>query len=225
VRPLLDITGLRVAYGSMLALDRVSCSVQAGGALGIVGAEGSGKTVAALTILGLTRRQGAAVAGRIEFDARDLVSLPERELRQMRGAEIALLSSLHPFYTVGRQLVEAIRTHRRVSKPAARDRAIDLLELVGIPDPHTRVDAYPHELPDVIRFAATTAMAVANEPKLLIVDEPGANLDVTARERILELLEDVHRRLGSALIVLTRDPRVAGSLTDELYSLSPSSST
>ncbi|MBV8988819.1 MAG: ABC transporter ATP-binding protein, partial [Solirubrobacterales bacterium] len=150
---LLEVEDLRVYFdtedGVVHAVDGVSYSVDTGKTLGIVGESGSGKTVSSLTTLGLTRLQGATVSGRIQFEGRDLVGLSDRELRRLRGNDIAMifqdpLSSLHPFYKVGHQLVEAIRTHQDASRSAARKRAIELLELVGIPDPRRRVDQYPH---------------------------------------------------------------------------------
>jgi peptide/nickel transport system ATP-binding protein len=203
------------------AVDGVSYSVESGKTLGIVGESGSGKTVSSLTTLGLTRLQGAEIAGSIYFDGRDLVAADDDELRRLRGNEIAMifqdpLSSLHPFYKVGSQLIEAIRIHRHVSKSAARERAIDLLELVGIPDPHRRVDQYPHEFSGGMRQRAMIAMALANEPKLLIADEPTTALDVTVQAQILALLQDLQDRLGMAIIIITHDLGVVAEITDEI---------
>jgi peptide/nickel transport system ATP-binding protein len=155
------------------------------------------------------------------FSGRDLLSLSDDELRKVRGNDIAMifqdpLSSLHPFYRVGAQLMEAVLTHRDVSKRAARDRAIDLLELVGIPDPQRRVDAYPHEFSGGMRQRAMIAMALANEPRLLIADEPTTALDVTVQAQILALLEDLQTRLGMAIIVITHDLGVVAEIADEI---------
>ena len=223
--PLLKVEDLRVSFhtedGVVHAVDGVAYDVDSGKTLGIVGESGSGKTVSSLTTLGLTRLQGASVTGHIYFEGRDLAGLPDHELRTLRGNEIAMifqdpLSSLHPFYKVGTQIVEAIRIHRDVSKHAARDRAIDLLELVRIPDPHRRVDQYPHEFSGGMRQRAMIAMALANEPKLLIADEPTTALDVTVQAQILALLQDLQDRLGMAIIIITHDLGVVAEITDEI---------
>ncbi len=223
--PLLEVEDLRVTFktedGIVHAVDGLSYSIEAGKTLGIVGESGSGKTVSSLTALGLTRLQGADVSGSIRFDGQDLVALDDDELREIRGNDIAMifqdpLSSLHPFYKVGSQLTEAVLTHRNVSKSAARDRAIDLLELVGIPDPHRRVDQYPHEFSGGMRQRAMIAMALANEPKLLFADEPTTALDVTVQAQILELLEELQNRLGMAIIIITHDLGVVAEITDEI---------
>jgi peptide/nickel transport system ATP-binding protein len=222
---LLEVQNLKVEFrtddGVVHAVDGVSYAVQAGTTLGIVGESGSGKSVSALTMLGLTRGKRTQVSGRILFNGRDLLALPDDELRQIRGDDIAMifqdpLSSLHPFYKVGYQLIEAVLMHRSVSKAAARDRAIDLLELVGIPDPHRRVDAYPHEFSGGMRQRAMIAMALANEPKLLIADEPTTALDVTVQAQILALLEDLQQRLGMAMIIITHDLGVVAEVADEI---------
>jgi peptide/nickel transport system ATP-binding protein len=223
--PLLKVEDLRVSFhtedGVVHAVDGVSYDVDTGKTLGIVGESGSGKTVSSLTTLGLTRLQGATVTGHIYFEGRDLVGLDDDELRKLRGNDIAMifqdpLSSLHPFYKVGTQIVEAIRIHRDVSKQAARDRAIDLLELVRIPDPHRRIDQYPHEFSGGMRQRAMIAMALANEPKLLIADEPTTALDVTVQAQILSLLQDLQDRLGMAIIIITHDLGVVAEITDEI---------
>jgi peptide/nickel transport system ATP-binding protein len=223
--PLLRVENLRVEFptedGVVHAVDGVSYSIEAGKTLGIVGESGSGKSVSSLTTLGLTRAQGAKVQGTMLFDGRDLVALPEGEMRKIRGNEIAMifqdpLSSLHPFYRVGAQLVEAVLVHRKVSKSAARARAVELLELVGIPDPKNRVDAFPHEFSGGMRQRAMIAMALANEPKLLIADEPTTALDVTVQAQILALLEDLQRRLGMAIIIITHDLGVVAEMADEI---------
>ncbi len=223
--PLLEVEDLRVTFstedGIVHAVDGISYSIDAGQTLGIVGESGSGKTVSSLTALGLTKLQGAEVTGSIRFEGRDLVAMSDDELRKIRGDDIAMifqdpLSSLHPFYKVGSQLTEAILTHRNVSRSAARDRAIDLLELVGIPDPHRRVDQYPHEFSGGMRQRVMIAMALANEPKLLFADEPTTALDVTVQAQILELLEELQSRLGMAIIMITHDLGVVAEITNEI---------
>jgi peptide/nickel transport system ATP-binding protein len=223
--PLLQVEDLRVRFatddGIVHAVDGISYTVDTGRTLGIVGESGSGKTVSSLTTLGLTRQQGAAIEGRILFEGRDLVALKDDALRAIRGNEIAMifqdpLSSLHPFYKVGKQLTEAVLTHRKVGKAAARARAVELLELVGIPDPDRRVDQYPHEFSGGMRQRVMIAMALANEPKLLIADEPTTALDVTVQAQILALLDDLQQRLGMAIIVITHDLGVVAEITDHI---------
>jgi peptide/nickel transport system ATP-binding protein len=223
--PLLRVEDLRVEFptedGVVHAVDGITYEVQRGRTLGIVGESGSGKTVSALTTLGLTRAQGAQISGRILYDGRDLVALSEAELRTIRGNEIAMvfqdpLSSLHPLYKVGAQLVEAILAHRHVGKAAARRRAIEMLGLVGIPDPGRRVDEYPHEFSGGMRQRAMIAMALVNEPKLLIADEPTTALDVTVQAQILALLERLQRELSMAIVIITHDLGVVAEMADDI---------
>jgi peptide/nickel transport system ATP-binding protein len=223
--PLLAVEDLRVRFptedGIVHAVDGISYSVDTGKTLGIVGESGSGKSVNSLTMLGLTRSQGAQIEGQMLFEGQDLVSMPDDQLRRIRGNEIAMifqdpLSSLHPFYKVGRQLMEAMQIHRSISKPAAHQRAVELLELVGIPDPQRRVDQYPHEFSGGMRQRVMIAMALANEPKLLIADEPTTALDVTVQAQILSLLGDLQRRLGMAIIIITHDLGVVAEIADEI---------
>jgi ABC-type glutathione transport system ATPase component len=219
VSPLLEVSELCVSFdGAGRVLDGASYAVDAGSTLGIVGEQGSGKTVALLATLGLIH----AEAGSVNFEGRDLLTLPPRELRLLRGGQVGLIlgDALHPSYRVGAQLAEAIQTHRRVSRSAARDRAIDLLELVGIPDPHERVDRYPHELSDAMRRRATIAIAIASEPKLLLADEPAAGLDVTARAEVLTLLEDLRRRLQAGMVIASREEAIAAEIADDVRVLS-----
>jgi peptide/nickel transport system ATP-binding protein len=223
--PLLRVEDLSVEFpgedGAVHAVDGITYQVHRGRTLGIVGESGSGKTVSSLTTLGLTRRQGAHISGRILFDGQDLVTLPEEKLRAIRGNDIAMifqdpLSSLHPLYKVGKQLIEAVRAHRDVSKSQARERAIELLELVGIPDPARRVDEYPHEFSGGMRQRAMIAMALANEPKLLIADEPTTALDVTVQAQILALMERLQRELGMAIVIITHDLGVVAEMADDI---------
>jgi peptide/nickel transport system ATP-binding protein len=185
---LLEVENLEVDFatedGVVHAVGGVSLSVKPGRMLGIVGESGSGKSVSMLTVMGLTRAGNARISGAARFEGRDLLTLPNDQLRKIRGNEIAMifqdpLSSLHPFYKVGTQLIEAIRVHRDLSKKDARARAVELLQMVGIPDPAGRVDSYPHEFSGGMRQRAMIAMALANDPKLLIADEPTTALDVT----------------------------------------------
>ncbi|HTQ69611.1 MAG TPA: ABC transporter ATP-binding protein [Solirubrobacteraceae bacterium] len=223
--PLLRVDDLRVEFhtedGVVHAVDGITYQVMPGKTLGIVGESGSGKTVASMTVLGLTRYQGAQVSGRILFEGRDLVTLDDEQLRRIRGNEIAMifqdpLSSLHPLYKVGKQLTEAILTHRDVSKKAARGRAIELLGLVNIPDPANRFDQYPHEFSGGMRQRVMIAMALANEPKLLIADEPTTALDVTVQAQILALMERLQREMGMAIVIITHDLGVVAEMADDI---------
>ncbi len=223
--PLLKVENLKVDFpgedGVVHAVDGVSYEVMPGRTLGIVGESGSGKTVSSLTTLGLTRRQGAQISGRIMFDGRDLLGLEEEQMRSIRGNDIAMifqdpLSSLHPLYRVGDQLIEAVRAHRDVSKAKARERAIDLLGLVGIPDPHRRVDEYPHEFSGGMRQRAMIAMALMNDPKLLIADEPTTALDVTVQAQILALMERLQQELGMAILIITHDLGVVAEMANDI---------
>src|SRR5271165_1391711 len=223
--PLLRVEELRVEFpgedGVVHAVDGITYQVHAGRTLGIVGESGSGKTVASLTTLGLTRRQGANISGRISFEGQDLLALPEEQLRAIRGNEIAMifqdpLSSLHPLYRVGAQLAEAVRALRDVTKAQARERAVELLGLVGIPDPARRADEYPHEFSGGMRQRAMIAMALANEPKLLIADEPTTALDVTVQAQILALMERLQRELGMAIVIITHDLGVVAEMAEDI---------
>ncbi|PZS09655.1 MAG: dipeptide/oligopeptide/nickel ABC transporter ATP-binding protein, partial [Solirubrobacterales bacterium] len=219
------VEDLRVSFrtddGVVHAVDGISYALDAGHTLGIVGESGSGKTVSSLTALGLTRSRNSQIEGRILFDGQDMVTLDDDKLRLVRGNDMAMifqdpLSAMHPFYKVGWQLVEAMQAHRRISRSAARARAAELLELVGIPDPKRRVDQYPHEFSGGMRQRAMIAMALANEPKLLIADEPTTALDVTVQAQILALLEDLQQRLGTAIIIITHDLGVVAEVADEI---------
>jgi len=225
VSPLLEVSDLRVEFstedGIVHAVDGISYAADTGRTLCIVGESGSGKSVTSLTTLGLTRGRNTRVSGKIEFDGRDLLTLSGDEMRSIRGNDIAMifqdpLSSLHPFYKVGAQLIEAIRVHRSVSRSSARDRSVELLTMVGIPDPQRRVDQYPHEFSGGMRQRVMIAMALANEPKLLIADEPTTALDVTVQAQILELLQELQHRLGMAIILITHDLGVVAEFADEI---------
>jgi peptide/nickel transport system ATP-binding protein len=223
--PLLSVEDLRVSFhtddGTVHAVDGITYSLEAGKTLGIVGESGSGKTVSSLTALGLTRSRNSVIEGRIMFDGRDMVSLGADELRSIRGNQLAMifqdpLSAMHPFYKVGWQLVEAIQTHRSVSRKAARARAVELLDLVGIPDPKRRVDQYPHEFSGGMRQRAMIAMALALEPQVLILDEPTTALDVVTQREILEELMGLRDRLGFAALFITHDLSLLVELADEI---------
>src|SRR5258705_1149165 len=222
---LLEIRDLNVRFdteaGLVRAVDGVDLTVRRGQSVGIVGESGSGKSVLMLTIMGLSRSRNASITGSAIFEGTDLLEATDSELRKIRGNDIAMifqdaLSSLHPFYKVGWQLVEAIRAHRDVSKSQARERAIELLGLVGIPSPRERVDSYPHEFSGGMRQRAMIAMALSNEPKLLIADEPTTALDVTVQAQILELIARLQQELNMALVLITHDLGVVAEMADEI---------
>jgi peptide/nickel transport system ATP-binding protein len=222
---LLEIEGLTVHFatedGIVKAVDGVTFGVDSGRMLGVVGESGSGKSVSMLTVMGLTRAENASISGRALFEGRDLLTASGDEMQKIRGSDIAMifqdpLSSLHPFYKVGRQLVEAMQAHRDVSKKAALDRAVELLGMVGIPDPRARVNAYPHEFSGGMRQRAMIAMALVNEPKLLIADEPTTALDVTVQAQILSLIARLQRELNMAVVLITHDLGVVAEVTDRI---------
>ncbi len=203
------------------AVNSVSLSLDRGQTLGLVGESGSGKTVMALTTLGLTRSEQTEIAGEVLLDGVDLRRLSERELRSIRGRRIAMifqdpLSSLHPMHKVGWQVAESIRAHEHVTRKAARARTVELLRSVGIPSPETRAQAYPHELSGGMRQRVMIAMALALGPDLLIADEPTSALDVTVQSQILELLADIQRDTGMALLLVSHDFGVVAQHTHDV---------
>ena len=221
---LLEVEDLHVSFktsdGIVQAVRGVSFQVDAGQTLGIVGESGSGKSVSTQTIMGLTR--GARITGRAMFEGRDLLTLPLPELRKIRGAEIGMifqdpLSSLHPYYKVGWQIVEMIRQHDHdMSKQQARARAVELLTLVGIPQADRRVDDYPHQFSGGMRQRAMIAMAMALSPKLLIADEPTTALDVTVQAQVLAVIKTLQEEFGTAVILITHDLGVVADVADDV---------
>ena len=222
---LLKVEDLRVHFhtddGVVKAVEGVSFDVAPGEVLGVVGESGSGKSVTNMTILGLTRADNAEISGRIDFEGQDLLELDDDGLREYRGSQIAMifqdpLSSLHPFYKVGKQLVEAIQVHQDLDDDAATNRAVELLGLVGIPDPERRIGEYPHEFSGGMRQRVMIAMALANEPKLLIADEPTTALDVTTQAQILRLIDRLRQEFGMAVIMITHDLGVVAEIADRV---------
>jgi peptide/nickel transport system ATP-binding protein len=223
---LLEVTDLKVHFrtddGIVKAVDGVSYTIERGQALGIVGESGSGKSVSSLTVMGLTRfASNAMISGSIIFDGKDLLSASDEDMRTLRGNDVAMifqdpLSSLHPFYKIGDQLVEAIQAHRDVSKAQALDRAVEMLGLVGIPEPRRRVDSYPHEFSGGMRQRVMIAMALINDPKLLIADEPTTALDVTVQAQILDLIQRLQRELDTAIVMITHDLGVVAEVADDI---------
>jgi peptide/nickel transport system ATP-binding protein len=219
----LEVKDLTVSFpsadGLVQAVRGVSFSLKAGETLGVVGESGSGKSVTMQTMIGLTR--GAQVSGQALFEGQNLLAMSNDDLRKVRGAEISMifqdpLSSLHPYYRVGWQIVEMIRAHQHVSPRAARLRAIELLKLVGIPQPERRVDDYPHQFSGGMRQRAMIAMALANSPKLLIADEPTTALDVTVQAQIIGLMQSLQRELGTTIIMVTHDLGVVAEIADDV---------
>jgi peptide/nickel transport system ATP-binding protein len=225
---MLEVRDLRVQFrtddGVVKAVDGLSFDLERGRTLGIVGESGSGKSVTSLAIMGLhraDRASGTDITGEIQLDGEDLVSASPERVRQLRGNKMAMifqdpLTSLHPYYTVGAQIIEAYRVHNNVSKQAARQRAIDMLGRVGIPQPAVRVDDYPHQFSGGMRQRAMIAMALSCDPELLIADEPTTALDVTVQAQILDLMVDLQGEFGSAVIIITHDLGVVAEVADEV---------
>ena len=221
----LQVKDLKVHFptddGIVKSVDGLSFAVDRGRTLGIVGESGSGKSVTSLSVMGLHNRGTAKISGEILLDGNDLVSAPADEVRQLRGKRMAMifqdpLSAMHPYYTVGHQIIEAYRVHNKVSKEVARKHAIDMLDRVGIPQPDRRVDAYPHQFSGGMRQRAMIAMALSCDPELLIADEPTTALDVTVQAQILDLIRDLQREFNSAVILITHDLGVVAELADDI---------
>jgi peptide/nickel transport system ATP-binding protein len=220
---LLEVSGLVVSFptpdGVVEAVRGVSFSLDEGKTLGIVGESGSGKSVTCLAVMGLVR--GAQVAGKANFAGRDMLAMNEDQRRQLRGAEIGMvfqdpLSSLHPLYKVGWQIAEAIRTHERATWKQAKSRAVDMLSLVGVPSPAKRAEEYPYQYSGGMRQRAMIAMALALRPKLLIADEPTTALDVTVQAQILDLIKQLQREMGMAVIIVTHDLGIVAGIADDV---------
>ncbi|GLY31713.1 ABC transporter ATP-binding protein [Kineosporia sp. NBRC 101731] len=224
-RPFLDVRDLRIHFptddGLVKSVDGLSFSLERGKTLGIVGESGSGKSVSSMGIMGLHRTTNAQVSGEIWLDGDELVSASADFVRKLRGRKMAMifqdpLSSLHPYFKVGAQIIEAYRLYNDVSKKQARQHAIDLLGRVGIPEPSSRVDDYPHQFSGGMRQRAMIAMALACDPELLIADEPTTALDVTVQAEILDLIRDLQQEFGSAVIMITHDLGVIAELADDV---------
>jgi peptide/nickel transport system ATP-binding protein len=222
---LLDVRGLQTNFptrdGVVRAVDGVSFSVNRGEILGLVGESGCGKTVTALSILRLIAEPGRIEGGEIVFDGRDLLTLADRQMRELRGDRISMIfqqptSSLNPVYSVGAQLGEVLELHRNLKRKSARARAGELLEMVGIPDPLRRLDSFPHSLSGGMAQRVMIAMALACEPELLIADEPTTALDVTIQAQILDLMRELQRETGTAIILITHDLGVMAEMCDRV---------
>ncbi|MGJ4940217.1 ABC transporter ATP-binding protein [Bradyrhizobium sp. HKCCYLS1011] len=223
---LLSVTDLSVAFHQQgrtsLAVDRVSFDIKRGECVALVGESGSGKSVSALSVLRLLPYPVAShPSGSIRFKGRDLLTLSEREIREIRGSDISIIfqepmTSLNPLHTIGQQIAEIIHLHRPMSSSAARARTLELLTQVGIPEPETRLGSYPHQLSGGQRQRVMIAMALANEPDLLIADEPTTALDVTVQAQILTLLADIRARLGMSLLFITHDLGIVRRIADRV---------
>lgn len=214
-------TEFPVKKGIVRAVEDVSFDVDQGQILAIVGESGSGKSVTSLSIMGLLAEPGHVAGGSMEFEGKDLATLSEKQYRELRGNDMAMIfqepmTSLNPVYRVGNQIVEAIRTHEKVSKAEAKDRAVDLLRKVGIPSPEARINDYPHQMSGGMRQRVMIAIALACEPKLLIADEPTTALDVTIQAQILELMMDLKEKLGMAIIMITHDLGIVARMCEKI---------
>ncbi|TNU94088.1 ABC transporter ATP-binding protein [Eggerthella lenta] len=214
-------TEFPVKKGIVRAVEDVSFDVDQGEILAIVGESGSGKSVTSLSIMGLLAEPGHVAGGSLEFEGKDLATLSEKQYRELRGNDMAMIfqepmTSLNPVYRVGNQIVEAIRTHEKVSKAEAKDRAVDLLRKVGIPSPEARINDYPHQMSGGMRQRVMIAMALACNPKLLIADEPTTALDVTIQAQILDLLRRLRDDTGMAVLLITHDLGVVSETADRV---------
>jgi len=222
---LLEVTDLRTAFrtddGTVRAVDGVSFSVDKGQTVGIVGESGSGKSVTCLTIMGLNNKRNSISSGEAVFKGENLLEMSPTRLREIRGNDIAMIfqdpmTSLNPVHTIGRQLVEAIKLHRDVSTQQAKARAVELLKAVGIPRAERRIGDYPHQFSGGMRQRVMIAMALINDPDLLIADEPTTALDVTTQAQILTLMERLQSDFGSAIVIITHDLGVVAEVADEV---------
>ena len=221
---LMTVEGLTVTFpsadGAVQAVRGVDYQLRRGEVLGIVGESGSGKSVTSLAVMGLLPRT-ATITGSITFDGRDLLTLAEKDLNEIRGERIAMIfqdpmTSLNPVYTVGYQIAEAVLAHRDVGKAQARERAIELLRTVRIPNPEQRVDSYPHELSGGMRQRVVIAIAMANDPDVIIADEPTTALDVTVQAQVLEALQAAQKATGAAMVLITHDLGVIAGQADRV---------
>lgn len=222
---LLEIKDERLSFftpaGEVKALNGVSFSMEEGEVLGIVGESGSGKSVTAYSIMGLTAYPGKLVGGTVHFNGHEIEKMTEKEFRKIRGNEVSIIfqdpmTSLNPVYTIGNQIVEVILLHTNKTKKEAYERAKELLELVGINEPTKRLKQYPHELSGGMRQRVMIAIALACEPKLLIADEPTTALDVTIQAQILELMQELRKKLGMSIIMITHDLGVVASMCEKI---------
>ena len=222
---ILDIKEERLSFftpaGEVKALNGVSFTMNQGDVLGVVGESGSGKSVTAYSVMGLTAYPGKLVGGKVWFNGHEIENMKEKDFRKIRGNEVSIIfqdpmTSLNPVYTIGNQIVEVIRLHTDKNKADAWARAKELLELVGINEPEKRLKQYPHELSGGMRQRVMIAIALACEPKLLIADEPTTALDVTIQAQILELMQELRKKLGMSIIMITHDLGVVASMCEKI---------
>ncbi len=222
---ILDVRNLKTSFfthvGEVQAVRGVSLQLRPGEALGIVGESGCGKSVMSLSIMGLVPKPGKVVGGEILFEGKDLVKLNDKQMRKIRGERISMIfqdpmTSLNPVYTVGNQINEMLLEHQKINKKQATERAIELLDLVGIPSPEDRLKQYPHEFSGGMRQRAMIAMALACDPALFIADELTTALDVTIQAQILELMKELRRKINSTIILITHDLGVVADLCDDI---------
>jgi peptide/nickel transport system ATP-binding protein len=223
--PFLVVDNLTVKFptadGIVQAVTDLSYSLEQGRTLGIVGESGSGKSVSSMAIMGLHDYKRTQMSGSIKVGGREVVGLSNNQMQSIRGDDVAMifqdpLTALHPFYSIGKQISEAYLAHHDVSKSKARAKAIEMLDRVGIPQARSRVDDYPHQFSGGMRQRAMIAMALVNDPKLLIADEPTTALDVTVQAQILDLLQELQREFNSAIIIITHDLGVVAEMADEV---------
>jgi peptide/nickel transport system ATP-binding protein len=222
---LLELRKLAVSFatddGIVRAVDGIDLALQRGRTLGLVGESGCGKSVTSLAVMGLLPPENSTVSGEVQFEGRDLLKIPVAELRDLRGARLAMIfqepmTSLNPSYTIGNQIIEAIQRHQGLNAADARARTIEMLRLVRISNPEKRVDDYPHKLSGGMRQRAMIAMALACGPQLLIADEPTTALDVTIQAQILDLMRGLRRDTGTAIILITHDLGVVAEMADDV---------
>jgi peptide/nickel transport system ATP-binding protein len=224
--PFVQVKDLKVHFatedGLVRAVDGITFNLDRGKTLGIVGESGSGKSVTSLGILGLHRRSdNTRLSGEVWLDGEELIGASRARVRELRGQKMSMifqdpLTSMHPYFTIGAQIVEAYRVHNNVSKKVARARAVEMLDRVGIPQPDRRVDDYPHQFSGGMRQRAMIAMALVCNPELLIADEPTTALDVTVQAQILDLIRDLQEEFHSAVIIITHDLGVVAELADDI---------
>lgn len=225
---ILEVEGLRTHFyteaGVVLAVDGVTFNVLKGETLGLVGESGSGKSVTALSVLRLVPRPGRIVEGKIRFQGEDLLAKTEEEMQDIRGGKIAIIfqdpiSSLNPVYTVESQLADVINTHQKLSKGEIGAKIAELLQMVGIPEPQTRMREYPHQFSGGMKQRVAVARALACEPTLLFADEPTTNLDVTIQAQVLDLMKDLKARLGMSMVMITHDMGIIADITSRVVVL------
>ncbi len=222
---LLEVNNVKTSFfthhGEIQAVRGASFTLKKGGVLGIVGESGSGKSVTALSIMGLIEEPGKIKEGEILFEGKDLAKLSQRQLSDIRGNDIAMIfqdpmTSLNPVYTIKNQMVEVIRRHRKISRGKALERAVEMLRLVGIPQPENRIHSYPHEFSGGMRQRVMIAMALSCNPKLLIADEPTTALDVTIQAQILDLMNDLKDKINASIVMITHDLGVIAEICDHI---------